>query len=127
MQNLILTMKFKTTMRNVYKSVGVFAAICVLAGLFFSINPKVNQTDISQNYSLPLTKPESKAEVQPKPTGQDPFQKFLEEKTSSFNLAAISENQGVTPPPTSKDPFKEFLEKQNQTLRDQVVSPFGKN
>ena len=114
-------------MRNIYKSVGVFAAICVLAGLFFSVNPTVNLPDTSQKYPLPLTKPESKGEVQSKPTGQDPFQKFLEEKTSSLNSTALSENQGVTPPPTSKDPFKEFLEKQNQTSRDQVVSPFGKN
>ena len=120
-------MKFKTTMRNIYKSVGVFAAICVLAGLFFLVNPTANLPDTSQNYSLPLTKPESKAEIQSKPTGQDPFQKFIEEKTSSLNSTALSENQGVTPPPTSKDPFKEFLEKQNQTSRDQVVSPFGKN
>jgi hypothetical protein len=120
-------MKFKSTMRNIYKSVGVFAAICVLAGLFFSVNPSANLPDNSQNYSLPLTKPESIGEVQPKPTGQDPFQKFIEEKTSSLNSAAVSENQVVTPPPTSKDPFKEFLEKQNQASRDQVVSPFGKN
>ena len=120
-------MKFKTTMRNIYKSVGVFAAICVLTGLFFLVNPTANLPDTSQNYSLPLTKPESKAEIQPKPTGQDPFQKFLEEKTSSLNSTALSENQGVTPPPTSKDPFKEFLEKQNQTSKNQVVSPFGKN
>ena len=114
-------------MPNIYKSVGVFAAICVSAGLFFLINPTANLPDTSPNYSLPLTKPESIGEVQPKPTGQDPFQKFIEEKTSSLNSAAVSENQVVTPPPTSKDPFKEFLEKQNQASRDQVVSPFGKN
>jgi hypothetical protein len=119
-------MEFKTTMRNIYKSVGVFVTICVLTALFFLVNPTANLPDTSQNYSLSLTKPESKAEIQPKPTGQDPFQKFIEEKTSSLNLSAVSETQRVTPPPTSKDPFKEFLEKQNQTSRDQVVSPFGK-
>ena len=73
------------------------------------------------------TKSEPTAEVQPTPTGQDPFKKFLDEKAGNANLAARSDSSQALPVQPGKDPFKEFLDKQKQNSKDQVVSPFGKN
>ena len=73
------------------------------------------------------TKSESTTEVQPAPTGQDPFKKFLDEKPNNPSSSVKSENAKNIPIQAGKDPFKEFLEKQKQNSKDQVVSPFGKN
>jgi hypothetical protein len=73
------------------------------------------------------TKSESTTEVQPAATVEDPFKKFLEEKSSNQNSSAKAENTQPSPVQPGKDPFKEFLEKQKQNSKDQVVSPFGKN
>lgn len=73
------------------------------------------------------TKSEIPTEVQSASTGQDPFKKFLDEKTTNPSSSLKSENVKAKPTQAGKDPFKEFLEKQKQNSKDQVVSPFGKN
>ena len=73
------------------------------------------------------TKSEPTAETQPDPKGQDPFKKFLDEKSNNSSSSVKPENAKATPVQPGKDPFKEFLEKQKQNSKDQVVSPFGKN
>ena len=84
-------------------------------------------TDIPATNSAPQTKSEPKAEVQPTPTVEDPFKKFLDQKAGSSNSPTKVENTQPSPVQSGKDPFKEFLEKQKQNSKDQVVSPFGKN
>jgi type III secretory pathway component EscR len=114
-------------MWNTNKVVGVLAVICVLAGFFFSVNSPTSVTDTPHSNAVPQTKLEPTAEVQPTATGQDPFKKFLEEKSSNQNSSAKAENTQPSPVQLGKDPFKEFLDKQKQNSKDQVVSPFGKN
>jgi hypothetical protein len=114
-------------MRSIYLIVGVSALVCLLAGLFFSINTTPVVLKTLPSSSLAPTKSEPTTEVQSTSPGQDPFKKFLEEKTSNLDSTTKSESQQSTPSLSSKDPFKEFLEKKNQTSNNQVVSPFGKN
>ena len=98
-----------------------------MAGLFFFVNSPTAVTDTPSSNAAPQTKSEPTTEVQPAPTGQDPFKKFLEEKSSNPNSPTKVENTQPSPVQPGKDPFKEFLEKQKQNSKDQVVSPFGKN
>jgi len=58
---------------------------------------------------------------------QDPFKKFLDEKSNNSSTSVKLENAQPIPVQKDKDPFKEFLDKQKQNSKDQVVSPFGKN
>jgi hypothetical protein len=114
-------------MWNVYKTVGVLVVICGLLGFLISINSQSADPDTPTSNALPQTKSEPTTEVQPAPTGQDPFKKFLDEKPNNPSSLVKPENAKVLPTQAGKDPFKEFLEKQKQTSKDQVVSPFGKN
>ncbi len=114
-------------MWNVYKTVGVLVVICGLLGFLISINSQSADPDTPTSNALPQTKSEPTTEVQPAPTGQDPFKKFLDEKAGNANLAAKSDSSQALPIQPGNDPFKEFLEKQKQNSKDQVVSPFGKN
>ena len=114
-------------MVNFYKNVCVIAAICILIWLFVSINSWSVAPVRPTSNAAPETKSEPTTEGQPAPSGQDPFKKFLEEKSSNKNSSAKAENTQPSPVQPGKDPFKEFLDKQKQTSKDQVVSPFGKN
>ena len=114
-------------MVNIYKTVGVIAAICILIGVFVFINSKSVAPVTPTSIAVPQTKSEPTTEVQPAATSQDPFKKFLDEKAGNPNSFAKAENAKATPTQVGKDPFKEFLEKQKQNSKDQVVSPFGKN
>ena len=114
------------------KNLAVLFAVIAAAIVLFSIfSGDSNNTEVkfSPDLSQPQqqTKSESTTEVQPAPTGQDPFKKFLDEKAGNANLAAKSDSSQALPIQPGNDPFKEFLEKQKQNSKDQVVSPFGKN
>jgi hypothetical protein len=114
-------------MVNIYKTVGVIAAICILIGVFVFINSKSVAPDTPTSIAVPQTKLETATEVQPAATSQDPFKKFLEEKSNNPNSSVKPDNAKAIPTQQVKDPFKEFLDKQKQNSKDQVVSPFGKN
>jgi hypothetical protein len=118
-------------MSKIKNLVVLFASIAAAIGLFSSFSGDSNNTEVKFSPEIPQpqqqTKSEPTAEVQPTPTGKDPFKKFLDEKTGNANLAAKSDNSQALPVQPSKDPFKEFLDKQKQNSKDQVVSPFGKN
>ena len=72
-------------------------------------------------------KSEPATEPQLSPSGQDPFKKFLDEKSNNPNSSVRPENAKDIPIQAGKDPFKEFLDKQKKNSKYQVVSPFGKN
>ena len=112
-----------------YKSVGLIAAICVLILLYLSMSPASVIPDAPISNTLPKTNLENTAEVQPAPipNGQDPFKKFLNEKSVNSNSATKSDNSQALPAQQGKDPFQKFLDKQKQNSKDQVVSPFGTN
>ena len=114
-------------MWNMYKSVGVIAAICVLILLYLSMSPASVIPDAPISNTLPQTNLENTAEVQTAHPVEDPFKKFLDQKAGSSNTVAKLDNAQVVPVQPGKDPFKEFLDKQKQNSKDQVVSPFGKN
>ena len=114
-------------MWNFYKSVGVLAAISVLIGFFVSFKSPSTVTETQTNSAMTETRSQSTAEVQPPPSGQDPFKTFLDQKAGSSNAVTKSDNAQGVPVQPGKDPFKEFLDKQKQNSKDQVVSPFGKN
>ena len=114
-------------MVNIYKTVGVIAAICILIGVFVFINSKSVTPVTPTSIAAPQTKSEPTTEVQTAPTGQDPFKKFLDEKPNNPSSSVKPENAKDIPTQQGKDPFKEFLDKQKQNSKDQVVSPFGKN
>lgn len=109
----------------------LFAVMAAGIGLFsiFSVDSNNTAGKFSPDAPQPQqqTKSEPKAEVQPTPTVEDPFKKFLDEKAGNANLGAKSDSSQALPVQPGKDPFKEFLEKQKQNSKDQVVSPFGKN
>lgn len=118
-------------MSKIKTLVVLFAAIATAIGLFsfFSVDSNNTAGKFSPDAPQPQqqTKSEPTAEVQPTPTGQDPFKKFLDEKAGNANLAARLDSSQALPVQPGKDPFKEFLDKQKQNSKDQVVSPFGKN
>ena len=118
-------------MSKIKTLVVLFAVIAAAIGLFSIFSGDSNNTEVKFSPEIPQpqqqTRSEPTAEVQPTPTGQDPFKKFLDEKAGNANLATKSDSFQVTPTQAGKDPFKEFLEKQKQNSKDQVVSPFGKN
>jgi len=114
-------------MWNMYKSVGVIAAICVLILLYLSMSPASVIPDAPISNTLPQTNLENTAEVQTAHPVEDPFKKFLDQKSINQNSSVKSDNGQAIPVQTGKDPFKEFLDKQKQNSKDQVVSPFGKN
>ena len=109
----------------------LFAVMAAGIGLFSIFSVDSNNTEVKFSPEIPQpqqqTKSESTTEVQPAPTGQDPFKKFLDEKPNNPSSSVKSENAKNIPIQAGKDPFKEFLEKQKQNSKDQVVSPFGKN
>ena len=118
-------------MSKIKTLVVLFAVIAAAIGLFSIFSGDSNNTEVKFSPEIPQpqqqTRSEPTAEVQPTPTGQDPFKKFLDEKAGNANLATKSDSFQVTPTQAGKDPFKEFLDKQKQNSKDQVVSPFGKN
>lgn len=114
-------------MRNILKAVGVFILIGVLIGFFVSDNSSSSIPDSQPNIEQTDNSSQTTTEDQPAPTGQDPFKKFLDEKSNNTNLYVNTDNSKVAPLNTGKDPFKEFLDKQKKNSKDQVVSPFGKN
>ena len=105
----------------------VAAGISLL--LLFNVDSSTTEVKFnpeSQQTTQPAkTKPTT--EVQPTPTVEDPFKKFLDEKSNNPNSSVTPVNAKAIPTQQGKDPFKEFLEKQKQNSKDQVVSPFGKN
>ena len=118
-------------MSKIKNFVLLLALIAAAIGLFsiFSFDSKNTEVKFSPDLSQPQqqTKSESTTEVQPAPTGQDPFKKFMDEKPNNSSSSVKSENAKDIPIQAGKDPFKEYLEKQKQNSKDQVVSPFGKN
>ena len=118
-------------MSKIKNFVLLLALIAAAIGLFsiFSFDSKNTEVKFSPDFSQPQqqTKSEPTAEVQPTPTVEDPFKKFLDQKAGNANLAAKSDSSQALPVQPGKDPFKEFLDKQKQNSKDQVVSPFGKN
>ena len=114
-------------MWNIYKTVGVLAVICVLAGLLYSVKSPTNAPESPPSNAVNEIKSEPTTEVQPASTGQDPFKKFLDEKSINPSSSVRPENAKAIPTQVGKDPFKDFLDKQKQNSKDQVVSPFGKN
>ena len=118
-------------MSKIKKFVLLLALIAAAIGLFsiFSFDSKNTEVKFSPDLSQPeqQTKSESTTEVQPAPTGQDPFKKFLDEKPNNPSSSVKPDNAKAIPTQAGKDPFKEFLEKQTQNSKNQVVSPFGQN
>ena len=114
-------------MWNIYKTVGVLAVISVLIGFFVSLKSPSTVKETQANSAMTETKSEPITEVQPTPSGQDPFKTFLDRKAGSSNAVTKSDNAQSIPTQAVKDPFKEFLEKQKQNSKDQVVSPFSKS
>jgi hypothetical protein len=105
--------------------------VAVSIGLFLlftvdSINTEVKFTSESPQAS-DTTKTEPTTAIQSGIVVQDPFKKFLEEKSDKTSSSVKSDNAQSIPVQLSKDPFKEFLDKQKQNSKDQVASPFGKN
>lgn len=114
-------------MRNILKAVGVLILIGVLIGFFVSDNSRYSVPDTQPNIAPTEIRSQTTTEAQPDPTGQDPFKKFLDEKSNNPNSSINPINSQSIPTQAGKDPFKEFLDKQKQNSKDQVVSPFGKN
>ena len=114
-------------MRNILKAVGVLILIGVLIGFFVSDNSRYSVPDTQPNIAPTEIRSQTTTEAQPAPTGQDPFKKFLDEKSNNPSSSVKPDNAKAIPTQAGKDPFKEFLEKQKQTTIDQVVSPFGRN
>ena len=102
-------------------SIGVY----IFFKLGSSTTEFANRPLLPQLHQQPNSEPT--AEVQPTPTGQDPFKKFLDQKPNNPSSSVKPVDVQVMPTQAGKDPFKEFLEKQKQNSKDQVVSPFGKN
>ena len=118
-------------MSKIKNLVVLFAVMAAGIGLFsiFSVDSNNSKVKFSPELSHPQqqTKSESTTEVQPAPTGQDPFKKFLDQKPNYPSSSVKPVDVQVIPTQAGKDPFKEFLDKQKQNSKDQVVSPFGKN
>ena len=97
--------------------------------LYVAHDSKLPSTTSSVEVYPPQQQPKSETatEVQPAPSGQDPFKKFLDKKSNNASSSVKPENAKATSTQAGKDPFKEFLDKQKQNSKDQVVSPFGKN
>lgn len=118
-------------MSKIKHFVGLLALIAVSIGLFsfFKVEGKDTDVQLSPDLSPSLQQHqlERAAEVQPVAGNQDPFKKFLDEKTSNPNSSAKFDSSKAIPAQAGQDPFKAFLEKQQQNSKEQVVSPFGKN
>ena len=118
-------------MSKIKTLVVLFAVIAAAIGLFSIFSGDSNNTEVKFSPDAPQpqqqTKSESTTEVQPAATVEDPFKKFLDEKSNNQSSSVKPENAIDIPIQAGKDPFKEFLEKQKQNSKDQVVSPFGKN
>ena len=118
-------------MSKIKNFVLLLALIAAAIGLFsiFSFDSKNTEVKFSPDLSQPQqqTKSESTTEVQPAATVEDPFKKFLDEKSNNPSSSVKPDNAKAIPTQAGKDPFKEFLEKQTQNSKNQVVSPFGKN
>ena len=103
----------------------------ISVGLYFLFKPNSTSSEVQLSTEIPLPHQQTKSELitesQPTTTGQDPFKKFLDEKSNNLSSTVKSENIQISPMQPGQDPFKEFLEKQKQTTKDQVVSPFGRN
>lgn len=97
--------------------------------LIFSVDSNNSEVKFSpkvpQLHQQPNSEPAT--EVQFAATGQDPFKKFLDEKSNNPSSSVKPDNAKATLTQAGKDPFKEFLDNQKQNSKDQVVSPFGKN
>ena len=118
-------------MSKIKNLVVLFAVIAAAIGLFsiYSGDSKNTEVKFSPEIQQPQqqTKSESTTEVQPAATVEDPFKKFLDEKSNNQSSSVKPDNAKPIPTQAGKDPFKEFLDKQKQNSKDQVVSPFGKN
>ncbi len=115
-----------------FKNLALLLAFSIFSiGVYIFFKLDSGTTELANRPVLPQLnqQPNSEptAEVQPAPTGQDPFKKFLDEKPNNPSSLVKPENAKATPTQAGKDPFKEFLDKQKQNSKDQVVSPFGKN
>jgi len=118
-------------MSEIKNLVVLLTLIAAAIGLFSIFSVDSNNGEVKLSPEIPQrqqqTRSEPTAEVQTSPTVEDPFKKFLDEKSINSNSATKSDNAQVAPVQPGKDPFKEFIDKQKQTSKDQVVSPFGKN
>ena len=103
----------------------------ISVGLYFLFKPNSTSSEVQLSTEIPLphqqTKSELTTESQPTTTGQDPFKKFLDEKSNNLSSSVKPDNTNTVPTQAGKDPFKEFLEKQKQNSKNQIVSPFEKN
>lgn len=106
-----------------------FSIFSIGVYIFFKLGSNTTEFANSPVLHQPQQPPKSEpaTEVQPASTGQDPFKKFLDEKSINPSASVKPENGKAIPTQAGKDPFKEFLEKQKQNAKDQVASPFGKN
>ena len=81
-------------MSKIKNLVVLFAAIAAAIGLFSIFSGDSNNTEVkfSPDLSQPQqqTKSESTTEVQPAPTCQDPFNKFLEDKPNNSSSSVKS-------------------------------------
>jgi hypothetical protein len=113
------------------KQLALLAGLVAVAISFFflfnidSSNPEAKFTSESPQTSH-TTKTEPTTSIQSEIVVQDPFKKFLEEKSNKTSSSVKSDNSQSIPVQLGKDPFKEFLDKQKQNSKDQVVSPFEK-
>ena len=118
-------------MPKIKKLVVLLTISTISVGLYFLFKPNSTSPEVQLSTEIPLphqqTKSELTTESQPTTTGQDPFKKFLDEKSNNLSSSVKSEHLQASPMQPGQDPFKEFLEKQKQTTKDQVVSPFGRN
>ena len=118
-------------MSKIKHFVGLLALIAVSIGLFSFFKVEGEDTDAQMSSdlspSLQQHQLERAAEVQPAAANQDPFKKFLDDKSSNPNSSSKFDSSKAIPAQAGQDPFKAFLEKQQQNSKEQVVSPFGQN
>lgn len=118
-------------MSKIKHFVGLLALITVSIGLFSFFKVEGKNTDgklsLELSQSQQQTMSEPAAEVQPAAANQDPFKKFLDDKSSNPNSSSKFDSSKAIPAQAGQDPFKAFLEKQQQNSKEQVVSPFGQN
>ena len=114
------------------KQLTLLSGLVALAiGLFLLFNIDSSNPEAKFTYESPQTSQTTKTEpttaIQSEIVVQDPFKKFLEEKSNKTSSSVRSNSPQSIPVQPGKDPFEEFLDKQKQNSKDQVVSPFGKN
>ena len=95
-------------MSKIKNLVVLFAATAAAIGLFSIFSFDSNNTAGKFSPDAPQlhqqTKSESTTEVQPAPTGQDPFNKFLEDKPNNSSSSLKPVDVQVMPTQAGKDP-----------------------